>query len=257
LLLNCEGLKDRAQHEALDTVISQKRLIASLEQTLAETRRQSKKLEEELGYMKDKHCTTATSLITWKAKALELTARQMGSTSGSVTSNPPVVETLRAKKEDNANRSQLLTEQTSSAEHKLDASSYLSAHIGGDDESHIENSHSREQTMLNDHTFRTEEEENAENVPLSNEFALSAQRCAADRVTRQLVSTIFFFLSFSICLPFTFKTSLLFFVMLADIFPNCLTQRRCLRCWKQKEALFEAPRLLNNPPLCPILCMHT
>lgn len=85
LLLNSEGLKDRAQHEALDTVISQKRLISALETNLAETRRQSKKLEEDLSYMKNKHCTTASSLITWKAKALELSARQTMSSAGGGT----------------------------------------------------------------------------------------------------------------------------------------------------------------------------
>jgi hypothetical protein len=76
LLLSSEGQKDRAQHEALDTVIAQKRLIASLETHLLECNRQMKTLEQDLGYMRDKHCTTATSLITWKAKAIELSARQ-------------------------------------------------------------------------------------------------------------------------------------------------------------------------------------
>jgi hypothetical protein len=76
LLLTSEGQKDRAQHEALDTVIAQKRLIASLETHLLECNRQMKTLEQDLGYMRDKHCTTATSLITWKAKAIELSARQ-------------------------------------------------------------------------------------------------------------------------------------------------------------------------------------
>lgn len=86
LLVASSGLKDRAEHEALDTVIAQKRLIASLEKHLVECRKQAKKLEEDLGYMKNKHCVTATSLISWKAKAVELSTRQFGSTGGTVPS---------------------------------------------------------------------------------------------------------------------------------------------------------------------------
>lgn len=202
LLLNCEGLKDRAQHEALDTVISQKRLIASLEQTLAETRRQSKKLEEELGYMKDKHCSTASSLITWKAKALELSARQMGSTAGSVSFNqPPLVEADARTAAafgggDSPSRAHsgspldfeaalersLRLDHSGSAEHKS---------TEPDTHDKIRFSHtprnelvrSNDQSMPRDEPFRLEGDQEQE---LQNgDFSLDAQRRAADRITRQ------------------------------------------------------------------------
>jgi hypothetical protein len=90
LLLSSEGLKDRAQHEALDTVIAQKRLISSLETHLLECNRQMKTLEGDLGFMRDKHCTTASSLITWKAKAIELSAMQgSGSMASDGSQRPP------------------------------------------------------------------------------------------------------------------------------------------------------------------------
>jgi hypothetical protein len=90
LLLSSEGLKDRAQHDALDTVIAQKRLIASLEAHLLECSRQMKTLEGDLGFMRDKHCTTASSLITWKAKAIELSAMQgSGSVASDGSQRPP------------------------------------------------------------------------------------------------------------------------------------------------------------------------
>ena len=219
LILATEEHKNRAEHEALDTVIIQKRLITSLEQHLQECKSQIKTLESEVGYMREKQVATTTSLLSWRTRAMQLTENLPqedspihqtehnihinSSSSDSLTNTNVHTNTLKSKESN-------IKDAIKTIQRKSD----ISAHFIGADESHIPDTSAYSQVQLEysrDNSFRTNSEDSDNQLngisvvlqqqqqPLSAEQttaaervneskpgeSLSVQRKLAQRMTRQ------------------------------------------------------------------------
>ena len=219
LLLATEEHKNRAEHEALDTVITQKRLITSLEQHLQECKSQIKTLESEVGFMREKQVATTTSLLSWRSGAMQLTENipqedspihqtehniHINSSSSDSFTNTNIHTNTSKFKESN------IKDAIKTTQRKSD----ISAHFIGADESHIPDTSAYSQVQLEysrDNSFRTNSEDSDNQLngisvvlqhqqqPLSAEQttaaervneskpgeSLSVQRKLAQRLTRQ------------------------------------------------------------------------